>query len=120
MPPFARSLALTLVLLDFEGQAASMGKPVMNDLQQGLATAPVLFAAQRFPVLLPCIERKFESPGDVDVALRCVAAADGLAATRRLAVAHGQLALDALTVLSPGPARTALAALVSAVLQRTR
>jgi hexaprenyl-diphosphate synthase len=91
----------------------------MSDLHQGLATAPVLFAAQRFPALLPCIERKFEAPGDVDMAVRLVAAADGLAATRRLAVAHGQLALDALTTLSPGAARTALAALVSAVLQRS-
>jgi len=90
----------------------------MNDLHQGLATAPVLFAARRFPALLPCIERKFEAPGDVDMAVRLVADAGGLAATRRLAVAHGQLALDALTALSPGPARTALAALVAAVLQR--
>jgi geranylgeranyl pyrophosphate synthase len=108
-----------LLPADFEGKAATLGKPVLNDLKQGLATAPVLFAAQRFPALLPCIERKFEAPGDVDMVLRFVAAADGLAATRRLAVAHGQLALDALTVLAPGPARTALAALVSAVLQRS-
>ena len=88
-------------------------------MRAGLATAPVLFAAQRFPVLLPLIERKFESPGDVESVVRLVAAADGLTATRRLALAHGQMALDALNVLAPSAARTALAALVSRVLSRT-
>jgi hexaprenyl-diphosphate synthase len=105
-------------LLDYEGQTAKMGKPVLADLKQGLATAPVLFAAQRFPVLLPCIERKFEAPGDIDLALQLVAKADGLTTTRRLAVAHGQKALDSLNILTPGPARTALAALVTLVLKR--
>ena len=107
-------------MLDYEGSAASLGKPALADLRGGLATAPVLFAAERFPVLLPLIERKFEGTGDVEAALRFVAAADGLAATRRLAVAHGQLALDALDVLAPSPARTALASLVSIVLSRSK
>jgi geranylgeranyl pyrophosphate synthase len=41
-------LAFQLVddLLDFTADAASMGKPVMNDLRQGLVTAPVLLAMQ--------------------------------------------------------------------------
>jgi len=105
---------------DFEGSAAQLGKPAMNDMKQGLATAPVLFAAQQFPTLLPIIERKFEAPGDVDAALRFVAAADGLRATRRLAIAHGQMALRAIEVLEPSPARTALAALVMRVLARDK
>jgi hexaprenyl-diphosphate synthase len=107
-------------LLDFEGSAKSLGKPALADINSGLATAPVLFAAQQFPALLPLIQRKFEGPGDVESALRFIAAADSLAATRCLAVAHGQMALDALGVLAPSPARTALAALVSRVLNRDR
>jgi hexaprenyl-diphosphate synthase len=108
-------------LLDYEGTSESIGKPAQADLKAGLATAPVLFAAERFPDgVLPLIERKFGGPGDVESAVRLVAAADGLAATRRLAVAHGQLALDALSVLAPSAERTALAALVSVVLGRTR
>jgi geranylgeranyl pyrophosphate synthase len=90
----------------------------MADLKAGLATAPVLFAAQKFPSLLKLIERKFEAPGDVDTALEHVHAANGLASTRRLALAHGQMAVDALNELSPSPARTALAALVTKVLNR--
>jgi hexaprenyl-diphosphate synthase len=105
-------------LADFEGSASLVGKPVLNDIKQGLATGPVLFAAEQFPAILPCIERKFEAPGDVDMVLKYVQAADGVTATRRLAVAHGQAALDALNDLSPGPARTALAALVMRVLNR--
>lgn len=108
-------------LLDFEGTAASLGKPALNDLKQGLSTAPVLFAASQYPAtLLPLMERKFDRPGDVDAAVRCVAESDGMASTRRLAVAHGQRALEVLQVLRPSPERTALAAMVTKVLSRTR
>lgn len=106
-------------MLDFDGTAASLGKPALNDITQGLATAPVLFAAHRMPSLVPLIQRKFELPGDVDTALKGIAATGGMALTRRLAIAHGQLALDAVAVLQDSPARTALAALVSKVLNRT-
>lgn len=34
-------------LLDFVSSTATMGKPAATDLQLGLATAPVLFAAQK-------------------------------------------------------------------------
>lgn len=107
-----------LPLTDYQGTTASLGKPSMADMRLGLATAPVLFAAQRYPVLLPIIERKFDAPGDIETALKCVAAADGLTATRRLAVAHGQMAVDALSTLRPSAARTALASLVTRVLSR--
>ena len=112
--PFPGSIA------DFEGSAESLGKPALADIRSGLATAPVLFAAQRFPTLLPVIDRKFAGAGDVESTLRLVAAADGLTATRRLAIAHGQMALAALEELQDSSARTALAAIVSRILSRTR
>jgi geranylgeranyl pyrophosphate synthase len=105
---------------DFDGTTASLGKPALADISSGLATAPVLYAAARFPALLPLVQRKFEMSGDVDAALQAVRAADGMALTRRLALAHGQLALDAIAGLADSPARTALAALVSKVLNRSR
>ena len=104
---------------DFSGSTASLGKPALNDITQGLATAPVLYAVHKFPSLLPLLQRKFELPGDVDAAIQAVTAADGMALTRRLAFAHGQLALDSISGLAASPARTALAALVSLVLNRT-
>lgn len=111
-------MMLMLVAADFECTSAQLGKPAMNDLRSGLATAPVLFAAQQYPALIPIMERKFEAPGDVDATLKFVYAAEGLKATRRLAVAHGQMALDALEALADSPAKTALAALVTKVLNR--
>ena len=103
---------------DFEGTSASLGKPALNDITQGLATAPVLFAAHRFPAILPLIQRKFDTPGDVDSALSAIKESGGMALTRHLAIAHGQLALDAIAGLAPSPARTALASLVAKVLSR--
>ena len=37
-----------------------MGKPAVNDLRSGLATAPTLYAAEEFPELLPLIQRRFK------------------------------------------------------------
>ena len=80
----------------------------------------MLFAAHRFPTLLPLIQRKFETPGDVDTALSAIKESGGMLLTRRLAFAHAQLALDAIQPLADSPARTALAALVSRVINRSR
>lgn len=62
-------LAFQLVddVLDFEQSSEILGKPALNDLRQGLATAPVLLAAQRFPrEVAELIKRKFRSEGDVE------------------------------------------------------
>lgn len=40
--------------------ASEMGKPQLNDLRSGLATAPVLYAAEEHPDLLPLIQRRFK------------------------------------------------------------
>jgi geranyl diphosphate synthase len=37
-----------------------MGKPGLNDLRSGLATAPVLYAAEEHAELLPLIQRRFK------------------------------------------------------------
>ena len=36
-------------LLDFTGSTDALGKPALSDMEQGLATAPTLFAAEEFP-----------------------------------------------------------------------
>ena len=105
---------------DYSATASALGKPALADVRQGLATAPLLYAAGRFPALLALIDRKFEAPGDVDAAVAAVASASGVALTHQLAAAHGAMALRALEELRPSPARTALAALVARVLSRER
>jgi len=114
-------LAFQLVddVLDFTGSAASLGKPALNDAAQGIATAPVLFAARDFPEAQALIDRKFRVPGDVDTAAELVRESGGVAKTSALAVAHAQLALDALSALPPSRERLALAALAAKVVDRT-
>jgi hexaprenyl-diphosphate synthase len=51
--------------LDFTSSEETLGKPASVDLSLGLATAPVLFAREEFPILSEMIERKFEREGDV-------------------------------------------------------
>ena len=51
--------------LDFAMDDDQLGKPAGADLSLGLATAPILFAAQDHPELRPLIERRFKGDGDV-------------------------------------------------------
>ena len=53
-------------MLDFTVTADEFGKPVNADLKLGLATAPVLYASEKYPELIPLIERQFEQSGDVE------------------------------------------------------
>lgn len=59
-------------LLDFVSNQAELGKPAANDLKLGLATAPVLFACEKFPELNDMIIRRFSEPGDVEAAYDAV------------------------------------------------
>merc|ERR1712096_41768 len=65
-------------LLDFIVSADQLGKPAAADLKLGLATAPVLFAAEKFPELNEMIGRRFEEEGDVERAFQLVQESGGL------------------------------------------
>merc|ERR1719445_2180285 len=71
-------------LLDFIVSADQLGKPAAADLKLGLATAPVLFAAERFPDLNDLIGRRFSEPGDVEKAFKLVQDSGGLQQTKNL------------------------------------
>jgi geranylgeranyl pyrophosphate synthase len=58
--------------LDFEGSAASLGKPALADLNAGLSMAPLLFAAESHLQLIPAMARKFKERGDIELALGCI------------------------------------------------
>jgi decaprenyl-diphosphate synthase subunit 1 len=59
-------------LLDFVASQAELGKPAAADLKLGLATAPVLFACDKFPELNLLVLRRFCEPGDVEKAYEAV------------------------------------------------
>ncbi|KAL2912103.1 coq1 putative hexaprenyl diphosphate synthase [Polyrhizophydium stewartii] len=115
-------LAFQLVddMLDFVVTADEFGKPVNADLKLGLATAPVLYAAQTFPELYPLMERKFCHDGDVEKALELVFKSDGIARTRALAEAYCTDAISAISTLPPSLAQTALIQLTQAILTRRK
>ncbi|KAI3431341.1 hypothetical protein D9Q98_004398 [Chlorella vulgaris] len=95
-------LAFQLVddIMDFTCTASEMGKPGLNDLRSGLATAPVLYAAEEHAELLPLIQRRFKEEGDVEAALGMVEASSGLQRTRQLAAFHAAEAVAAVQGMS--------------------
>merc|ERR1719343_224542 len=52
-------------ILDFTGASAQLGKPAQADMELGLATAPILFAAQTDQHIVPLIKRQFKKAGDI-------------------------------------------------------
>lgn len=109
-------------VLDFEGSLASLGKPALSDLKGGLATAPMLLAAQERPELWTLVDRQFREPGDVDRAVECVyQSTTALEQSKEVARVHAERAMDAvLTAFRPSPHRDALVLLANKVVARTK
>lgn len=113
-------------MLDFTGTTSQLGKPALNDLRSGIATAPVLLAAEEFPELVPLIHRKFKHAGDVDEAQMLVARSSGVARAKQMAAQHARNATAAVErmPLSDLPhvqeARRALVEVSEKVLTRTK
>ncbi|KAK2722206.1 all trans-polyprenyl-diphosphate synthase PDSS1-like [Artemia franciscana] len=107
-------------LLDFISDSSLLGKPGLADLKLGLATAPVLFAAEQYPELNVLIMRRFSQPGDVQTALECVLNSDGLERTKELARQHCQEAQRQARQLNPSEFRNGMEALAQLVLQRLK
>ncbi|CAN6599068.1 hexaprenyl pyrophosphate synthase, mitochondrial [Trichomonascus vanleenenianus] len=107
-------------MLDYTVTDAELGKPAGADLKLGLATAPVLYAWEQFPELGNMIRRKFESPGDVELAREYVRQANGVEKTRELAVQYANDALKQLEILPPSDALEALKKITMAVLNRKK
>jgi geranyl diphosphate synthase len=97
---YGRHLGLAFQLiddvLDYTGTTAELGKPAGNDLRSGLATAPVLFAAEEHPELHALIKRRFRQEGDVDMALKLVKNSQGVSRAKELAEEHAREAVAAL------------------------
>lgn len=107
-------------LLDFVSSQAELGKPAAADLKLGLATAPVLFACEKFPDLNIMIMRRFSEPGDVEKAYEAVMKSDGLDHTRILARKHADEALRHVSPFSESVEKQALMALAEMTLNRKK
>ncbi|VEN56878.1 unnamed protein product [Callosobruchus maculatus] len=115
-------LAFQLVddLLDFVSSSDAMGKPTAADLKLGLATAPVLFACEKYPELNPMIMRRFQEPGDVERAFQLVHKSNGLQQTQFLAKQHCQEAVRLANMLEESPFQKGLIVTADLVLNRMK
>lgn len=108
-------------ILDFTAAATVLGKPALADMDLGLSTAPILYAAQEFPKLRPLIMRRFKEKGDKQAALEALyKSKTAMDKAKALAVFHAQRAVDALLRLPQSQARDALVRLTHAVITRKK
>ncbi|XP_055904334.1 all trans-polyprenyl-diphosphate synthase PDSS1 [Eupeodes corollae] len=115
-------LAFQLVddMLDFVSSTETMGKPTAADLKLGLATAPVLFACEKYPELNPMIMRRFSEPGDVERAFELVHKSHGLEQTKFLAKKHCVEAMRLAQELTDSPYQKGLQVVGDLVINRMK
>jgi geranylgeranyl pyrophosphate synthase len=108
-------------LLDFIGDAATLGKPAGSDLMQGTLTLPSLLLMEASP-RDNAVKRLFQARRNrerrLDEALAAVRTSDALPRTRQIAEDFAQRALAALDPLPTGETRRTLTDLVAYVLER--
>jgi octaprenyl-diphosphate synthase len=103
--------------LDF--RTTGTGKDPFVDLREGKMTYPLVVALEREPSLRARIEAVLGGDArEIDAVVMAVRETGALAATRKLAEEHANLALDALAGLPDGAARDALETVVLASLER--
>jgi len=88
-----------------------------QNLQPGLATAPVLFASEECPQLLPLIQRHCLEPGDIELAIECVRRTSGIQRSTLLAEAYAAKARDVLYLLPDSDDKTALETLTEIIVK---
>ncbi|RSH93218.1 coq1 putative hexaprenyl diphosphate synthase [Saitozyma podzolica] len=121
---YGRNIGIAFQLIDDALDflpSPDLGKPGAGaDLRLGLATAPALFAWESHPEMGPLILRKFEEPGDVELARDIVGRSDGLERTVDLARRFAGSARGLVERLPESPAREALVGLTMKVVDRVK
>jgi octaprenyl-diphosphate synthase len=108
-------------VLDYDGDAALMGKNLGDDLREGKATLPLIVAMQRGnPAQCALVKRAIEQ-GEVDALadiVQIVRETGAMQATREAASAEAQLAMNSLRVLPDSLYKEALSDVASQLLDR--
>ncbi len=110
-------------LLDYEGDAAAMGKNVGDDLREGKPTLPLLYAMQAANTAdRAMIRQAIAEPESVPLSrvLETIRQSDALARTRLAAEREVALAQQALASTAEGSVRASLLDLASLVLSRNQ
>lgn len=107
-------------ILDYTSTPKTMGKPVHEDLRQGVYSAPLILAmSEHRTEFQPLLAKGNEmSADDIDQVLALISHYDGIGAARSMAEKHTAAALKGLATLPATSARTALEALTRQLLTR--
>ena len=109
-------------ILDFKGTEAAVGKPVGNDLSQGVLTLPAILLVERYPQDL-VVRTAFQArrdPEKIRQAIELIRHSGILEEAARIADGFCAKARDALASLPEISARTSLTALTEYVTRRDR
>lgn len=104
--------------LDITSTEKEMGKPKLADFKEGIATLPVLLAAQREPAIDAAVRRRFSNPGDENLCLEAIERHGTVAEALHQADQHCKISLEGLELLEPSKARDALENALSLILNR--
>ncbi|KAL9235824.1 hypothetical protein vseg_010558 [Gypsophila vaccaria] len=90
---------LTKDVLDFTGSSTSSRKGPLSNIRNGIITAPLLLAMEEFPQLSEVLQRGFDDPADVDLALDYLQRSQGIERAKDLALKHANQAAEAIDSL---------------------
>lgn len=108
-------------ILDFTAAENVLGKPALADMDLGLSTAPILYAAEEFKELRPMIKRRFKNKGDKQAALEYLyKSPTAMNKARSLALFHAERAVSAIMRLPQSEARDSLVRLTHLVITRNK
>jgi len=121
---FGTSLGLAFQItddvLDLVGHEDEFGKTVGRDLAEGMATLPMIYAAEERPELAPRFVATQKAADEVRELLRAVRATDGVERARKRALALHDDATRALDGLPARVEREALLEIADFVVSRVR
>jgi octaprenyl-diphosphate synthase len=105
-------------VLDVEGDASRVGKPIGIDLRDGNPSLPVVLGLQRDAELARLFEKPEPTPQDIEVALERIRSSGVLDEARALARQYGVRARDEITLLPASSDRDELRSLVDQLIER--
>lgn len=107
-------------ILDYSPISRKIGKPTMQDIRNGVYTAPLIYALQRERMkLIPYLEKgESLSEEEAQQVLHIVTASGGLEEARRLAHKYTQKALQQIRRLPDGPDKEILSRITEQILKR--
>jgi geranylgeranyl pyrophosphate synthase len=120
---YALGMAFQIVddIMDYTADAEKLGKPVGNDLRQGIVTLPVIIFAEAYPgdeEITALVRGKCLEDDAVSSILSKVRNSDAIEKAHLEAETYIRTAIDSLSTLIPGDYRSALIELANYITRR--